>query len=113
MRPRRTSFGRPSAPIWRSRVTRSPLIQLRNSYVYPNLDSAGQLSNPGPLAGAKAGDEREIGSVKLCWCPPGRFRMGSPPNEADRHGDEGPVEVVLSRGFWMGKYEVTQRLWSR
>jgi formylglycine-generating enzyme required for sulfatase activity len=34
--------------------------------------------------------------------------MGSPTNEQDRF-DEGPqTEVTISRGFWMGKYEVTQ-----
>src|SRR6185369_731626 len=41
--------------------------------------------------------------------PPGTFRMGSPTTEVDRTIDEGPqMEVTISRGFWMGKYEVTQ-----
>lgn len=66
-----------------------------------------------PFLGSKAGDEREAGGVKLCWCPPGRFRMGSPLNEPDRRPDEAQVEVTLSRGFWMGKYEVTQGQWKR
>jgi formylglycine-generating enzyme required for sulfatase activity len=78
-----------------------------------NLAAPGQPSRTGAFAGARAGDHREISGVKLCWCPPGRFRMGSPPSEADRHSNEGPVEVVLSRGFWMGKYGVTQGLWNR
>lgn len=65
------------------------------------------------FAGAKAGAEREVGGMKLCWCPPGRFRMGSPPSEAEHRSDEGPVEVTLSKGFWMGKYEVTQGQWKR
>jgi formylglycine-generating enzyme required for sulfatase activity len=35
--------------------------------------------------------------------------MGSPTNEVDRSGDEGPqTAVTISRGFWMGKYLVTQ-----
>ena len=35
--------------------------------------------------------------------------MGSPTNEVDRDGNEGPqTAVTISRGFWMGKYEVTQ-----
>ena len=63
--------------------------------------------------GSKAGDEREVGGVKLCWCPPGRFRMGSPPDEPERRPDEAQVEVTLSRGFWIGKYEVTQGQWKR
>ena len=42
--------------------------------------------------------------------PPGSFTMGSPVNEQDRWSDEGPqTPVRISRGFWMGIYEVTQR----
>jgi formylglycine-generating enzyme len=42
--------------------------------------------------------------------PPGGFLMGSPTNEPDRGWVEGPqVWVVITREFWMGKYEVTQR----
>ncbi len=26
----------------------------------------------------KAGMEKEIAGIKLCWCPPGKFTMGSP-----------------------------------
>src|SRR5881396_463649 len=62
---------------------------------------------------SKAGDEREIGGVKLCWCPPGKFLMGSPPNEPERRPGEDQVEVTLTKGFWMGKYETTQGQWKR
>src|SRR5437764_1000114 len=61
-----------------------------------------------PFQGVRAGDEREVGGLKLCWCPPGRFVMGSPPGEPERRPDETQVEVTLSRGFWAGKCEVTQ-----
>ncbi len=60
-----------------------------------------------------AGQEREVGGVKLCWCPPGSFRMGSPRSERERRPDETQVDVTLSKGFWMGKYEVTQGQWQR
>ena len=63
--------------------------------------------------GSKAGDERDVLGVKLCWCPPGRFVMGSPASEAGRRDDEEQVEVTLSRGFWMAKYETTQGEWRR
>lgn len=47
--------------------------------------------------------------TNMVYISPGTFRMGSPTNEVDRNGAEGPQTVVtLSRGFWMGKYEVTQ-----
>jgi formylglycine-generating enzyme required for sulfatase activity len=65
------------------------------------------------IVGSRACDEREIGGLELCWCPPGRFRMGSPPNEPDRRSDEAQVDVTLTRGFWMGKFEVTQGQWKR
>jgi formylglycine-generating enzyme required for sulfatase activity len=45
----------------------------------------------------------------MVFIPPGTFRMGSPTNEVDRSDAEGPqTDVIISRGFWMGKYEVTQ-----
>src|SRR5437660_853673 len=61
--------------------------------------------------GSKAGDEREIAGMRLCWCPAGRFVMGSPPDEPERRPGEDQVEVTLTKGFWMGKYEVTQSQW--
>jgi len=47
--------------------------------------------------------------TNMAFIPPGTFRMGSPTNEVDRDSDEGPqTDVIISRGYWMGKYEVTQ-----
>jgi hypothetical protein len=51
--------------------------------------------------GTKAGDERQAEGVKLCWCPPGRFLMGSPPGEPERRPGETQVVVRLTRGFWI------------
>jgi formylglycine-generating enzyme required for sulfatase activity len=39
--------------------------------------------------------------------------MGSPPDEPERRPGEDQVEVTLTEGFWMGKYEVTQGQWKR
>ena len=44
----------------------------------------------------------------LAWIPPGKFMMGSPTSEAERFENETQHEVTLTKGFWMGKYEVTQ-----
>ena len=45
----------------------------------------------------------------MVFIPPGTFRMGSPEDEQDRESNEGPqTAVTISRGYWMGKYEVTQ-----
>jgi formylglycine-generating enzyme required for sulfatase activity len=47
--------------------------------------------------------------TNLVFIPPGTFRMGSATNEVDRYDNEGPqTAVTISRGFWMGKYLVTQ-----
>jgi formylglycine-generating enzyme required for sulfatase activity len=74
----------------------------------PNAPDAGD-----PFNGSRAGDEREVAGIRLCWCPAGRFLMGSPPDEPERRPGEDQVEVTLSRGFWIGKYEVTQGQWKR
>jgi formylglycine-generating enzyme len=68
---------------------------------------------PAVFEGSKPGDEREVAGVKFCWCPPGRFLMGSPPDEPERRPGEDQVEVNLTRGFWMAKYEATQGQWKR
>jgi formylglycine-generating enzyme required for sulfatase activity len=47
--------------------------------------------------------------LELAWIPPGEFMMGSPASEAQRDAGETQHQVTLTKGFWMGKYEVTQR----
>ena len=48
--------------------------------------------------------------TNMVFIPAGTFTMGTPANELNRQADEGPqTTVTISRGFWMGKYEVTQR----
>lgn len=75
-----------------------------------NSRAAGPRTLP-DFGGSKAGDEREVAGVKLCWCPSGKFTMGSPKSEPERRPGEDQVEVTLSQGFWIGKYEVTQMQW--
>lgn len=61
------------------------------------------------FAGKKAGEKMENGiKMKLCWIPAGKFTMGSSEREPERGSNEAQVEVALTTGFWMGKYEVTQ-----
>lgn len=80
--------------------------------------SAVWAQNPRPsmesvLEPKKVGDVREDNALKmkLCFCPAGKFRMGSPLDEPDRQDDEAQVDVTLSRDFWIGQYEVTQAQW--
>ncbi len=65
------------------------------------------------VTGSKVGDEREFVGIKYCWCPAGKFTMGSPPTEQERRPGEDQVEVTLSKGFWTAKYEATQGEWKR
>ena len=52
------------------------------------------------------------GEMAFVWIEPGVFQMGSPESEEGRQDREGPLhEVEISRGFWLGKYEVTQGEW--
>lgn len=47
--------------------------------------------------------------TNLVFIPPGTFRMGSATNDPDHYSYEEPqMAVTISRGFWMGKYLVTQ-----
>ena len=49
--------------------------------------------------------------MEMIWCGPGTFMMGSPATEAGRFDDETIHPVKLTKGFWLGKYEVTQAQW--
>lgn len=70
----------------------------------------------------EASDERRSGTTKtitlpggatmeMIWCAPGHFLMGSPLAERGRFDDEPQHQVTLTQGFWLGKYEVTQKQW--
>ena len=63
-----------------------------------------------PLDEIRAGASRVFDGMEFVWIPADEFRMGSTSSEADN--DEQPVtRVRISRGFWLGKYEVTQSEW--
>ena len=49
--------------------------------------------------------------MEMIWCEPGTFMMGSPLAERGRFDDEPLHQVTLTKGFWLGKYEVTQNQW--
>jgi formylglycine-generating enzyme required for sulfatase activity len=51
-------------------------------------------------------------TMDFVYIRPGKFIMGSPFTEVGRENDEGPQrEVTISRGFYLGKYELTQGQW--
>ena len=58
----------------------------------------------------RTGATRAFDGIEFVWIPAGEFRMGSTSRHAE--SDERPVtRVRITRGFWLGKYEVTQRQW--
>ncbi len=50
-------------------------------------------------------------TMEMIYVAPGTFTMGSPSTEDGRDGDEIQHRVRLTKGFWLGKYEVTQAQW--
>lgn len=63
-----------------------------------------------------AGEQKSIdigNNVKIdfVWVPAGTFLMGTPLNDPDRFEKEVVRKVTLTKGFWLGKYEVTQEQW--
>ncbi|HNR32840.1 MAG TPA: formylglycine-generating enzyme family protein [Candidatus Hydrogenedentes bacterium] len=63
--------------------------------------------------------------MAFVWIPPGEFMMGSAMSPEDvyaTYGGDSPLifenehprhRVVITRGFWLGRYEVTQAEWTR
>ena len=47
-------------------------------------------------------------NLEMIWVEPGTFIMGSPTSEANRGTNETEHNVTLTKGFYLGKYEVTQ-----
>jgi len=57
-----------------------------------------------------AGGEKQIANsigMKLIYCPPGSFRMGIPEKTKTSFATI-QVSVTISKGFYLGKYSVTQ-----
>jgi formylglycine-generating enzyme required for sulfatase activity/serine/threonine protein kinase len=69
-----------------------------------------QVKPAPPVAAPGAREITNSVGMKLVLIPAGKFRMGSPNTETDRASDEGPEhEVEITRPFYMGIYEVTQK----
>jgi len=59
------------------------------------------------------GQTRVFDGIEFQWCPPGTFTMGSTCEEGHNPDEEPQHVVTLTRGFWLGRYEVTQAQWER
>jgi len=47
-------------------------------------------------------------NLELVWIPPGSFVMGSSPEVAQHKAETPQVAVTITKGFWLGRTEVTQ-----
>lgn len=71
-------------------------------------------SGPEETAGRESGESGDSDSpdtgAEPAWIAfaPGSFSMGSPADEVGRLDDEAQHTVTLTRGFWLGRTEVTQ-----
>lgn len=55
---------------------------------------------------------RDWSMIPMVWIPAGTFNMGSFDTEEGRKADEGPVtHVTISKGYWLGRTEVTIEQW--
>jgi len=55
--------------------------------------------------------EEDLGGgmkLEMTFVPPGKFWMGSPANEAGRREDERQHEITINRGYFIGKFAITQ-----
>ena len=80
-----------------------PLGKDRSAQVFELKHSAGEVCSPPDVLrqGRFAGDQWvDRNGFCFIWCPAGRFLMGDA-----RFEDAQPVEVSISKGYWIGKYE--------
>ena len=66
-----------------------------------NVNAMYQPSRPPHFASSAA-------NLEMIWVEPGTFTMGSPLGETGRSSNETEHNVTLTKGFYLGKYEVTQ-----
>ena len=82
----------------------SPEPAVGSSLVYRNGTVMEALPQTVSLPGGTA--------MEFVWIEPGLFLMGSSASEEGRSDDEGPQHrVTISKGFWLGKHEITQAQW--
>ena len=108
-------------PCWLSKTCHSRPVITAGKPPLPLKASKNHLNLPlyrivDTLQGKRAGELRSFAAqrIKMRWCPPGTFKMGSPASDEDADDDEQPqITVRLTRGYWLGQSEVTQVLWER
>ena len=86
---------------------------------YMIIDVSGGPNPPGGTYPVSYTDEEPSGGwnineykttkIVLKYCPPGSFTMGSPGDELGRQSDETQRNITLTKGFYVGIFEVTDQ----
>ncbi len=85
------------------------LVGREGEHYHEALELLDEVESSAPQQ-PQAGKSRAFDGMEFVWVPEGEFRMGSTSLEAD--DNERPLtQVRISRGYWLGKYEVTQAEW--
>ena len=63
------------------------------------------------VPGGANSDAYKTTNILMRLIPKGTFSMGSPAGELGRYGDETQHDVTLTKDFYLGVFEVTQRQW--
>ena len=86
------------------------IVQLRDRYAKKKRQEL-SLWDPSVRRAAGTRHTLTIRNVvfALRYCPPGTFKMGSPTDELFRSESETQHSVMLTEGFWMAEFPVTQR----
>ncbi len=89
------------------------IAQVSEEAAVPVVSNASDVSRGGDSAAGQSKTKMiDLGGgvkMEMIYVAPGSFMMGSDNGEKTR-----PVhKVMLTKGFWLGKYEVTQRQWKQ
>lgn len=75
-----------------------------------------EQSSPSPSPNSEANQTITVtlpggATMEMVWIEPGTFMMGSPDSVDQAYGEKPQHQVTISRGFYLGKYELTQEQW--
>jgi formylglycine-generating enzyme required for sulfatase activity len=106
-----------------------PMNAQRSQADFVEVAGAEYVSLAGLASGSREAQERQRQAVRdlgvpleirmqktgivFRLVPGGSFTIGSPSNESDRESDETQHQVVLTKAFYCGKFEVTQGQWQQ
>jgi formylglycine-generating enzyme required for sulfatase activity len=100
----------PAAPADADLIVTAPAM---NRFVFEtaSLTPTGALSGRKQMVGEGFPIELGEATIDMVRVPGGSYERGAPDSEPGTFADEGPVQTVSIREFFIGKHEVTQAQW--